>query len=251
MRIIFDSNSLQTKVHLGFKVRPEWEEAKGRRLTTLLETVEEAVPGASVEFYDGKYTRDALADCGALVFLTRKEPFDPEELEAIHAFVTGGGGLLIMSNHGDHAEYDCVLAVRFGFRFEPSFFRIPGPELGRMSGDLLGDHPILKGEAGEPEIQELFTNTTCHITSESGTVLATLDERMKEKFEDLSPRGTIFALALDGKAGDLGDDVKGRIVAIADSGFVGTKGADRPGVGIIDEGDNMAFHKRVLRWLVS
>ncbi|HUW14547.1 MAG TPA: hypothetical protein VM537_32805 [Anaerolineae bacterium] len=44
---------------------------------------------------------------------------------------------------------------------------------------------------------------------------------------------------------------KGRVVVIADSGFIGSDGTAYPGVGLIGHGHNLRFVLHALRWLAG
>ena len=43
--------------------------------------------------------------------------------------------------------------------------------------------------------------------------------------------------------------IEGRVVTVADSGFIGDEGTNVPGPGLINHGDNARFIKNVVRWL--
>lgn len=47
------------------------------------------------------------------------------EISAIKSFVDGGGGLLLMSNHFNYAEYDAVLADAFSITLQNVFISNP------------------------------------------------------------------------------------------------------------------------------
>ena len=43
----------------------------------------------------------------------------------------------------------------------------------------------------------------------------------------------------------------GRVVVLADSGFIGSAGTTRPGPGLIEQGDNLRFVLNTIAWLVG
>ena len=64
----------------------------------------------------------------------------------------------------------------------------------------------------------------------------------------LPAHGRNFAMALDAEANSALDRM-GRVVVVADSGFIGTEGTTNPGPGLIEKGDNRRFVQNVIRWL--
>lgn len=96
----------------------------------------------------------------------RPEPaYSAEDLVAITGFVARGGGLLLMSNHGDlpghnpadWTRHDRVVAAAFGVTIEPAWFAGPPPEAFPTIDEtcLLADHPIIRGREGDAPIRQL------------------------------------------------------------------------------------------------
>ena len=188
-------------------------------------------------------TRESLRDCPLRIIPTRKAQVSPAEVDIIEEYVLDSGNLLLMSNHHPHHDLDTVIGERFDIRFEGTHFSTSGG-LTRLSGDCLTDHPIIAGQLGEKPVEELVTNTTCSILCEGGEDIAFLSDTMHDRVKGLSPEGKRFAVSKQIAGG-------GRIVAMADSGFIGTNGTVAPGIGLIEEGDNTLFVKRVVRWLLG
>ena len=74
--------------------------------------------------------------------------------------------------------------------------------------------------------------------------LVALSLEMRDLRNGYTPSDRLFAHALD--AGLVG---KGRLVTMADSGFIGNEDTVVPGPGLIGHGDNARFIKNVVRWL--
>ena len=81
-----------------------------------------------------------------------------------------------------------------------------------------------------------------------GHPLVSLSQDMMDLRNGNSPHNRLFAHALDPEtAGTL--SIEGRVVTVADSGFIGDDGTNVPGPGLIDHGDNAQFVKNAVRWL--
>lgn len=144
---------------------------------------------------------------------------------------------------------DSILADKFGFCIEGTTFMNPD-SLIHLSESLLNPHTLLAGASNAPQIETITLNSTCSIQSKLGTVITHLPKDMEDHVLGLPSTERIFALSIDGRAGEL-DGCKGRIVAIADSGFIGSKGTEKPGRGLIEEGDNLLFIEYILQWLTA
>jgi hypothetical protein len=191
-----------------------------------------------------------LLGCSVLISTTRVTPYQESEIKAILNFVHAGGGLLIMSNHGDlpgknrndFTRHDRVLAMAFGINIQCAWFATPGV-LTQLSGQQLNvAHPILAGfREGEAAIDSIVTNNCRAISANSDHWLARLSLEMVDERSSCAPGNLLFAHALE--------DGERRVVTLADSGFVGTQGTTQPGPGLIQQGSNSAFVANVIRWL--
>ena len=240
MNLLVDSLGLQARVHLR----------DGRRLADLLAALA-ARPGIQTTFStSGALSADQLRGHDVLLLTTRKKSeadYAEAELDAVEQFVRDGGGLLLMSNHGDIpgrpypdlTASDALLAARFGIEIENSFFA--APEWGRpieIPPECLNqEHPILRGIGAANPVRSLVVNNSCSIRPEGGVPLVFLPAAMRDHREDRPSTGRCFAVARD------------RVVVVADSGFIGSAGTAFPGAGLLDRGDNLPFIVNMLQWL--
>ncbi|MFQ6029448.1 MAG: hypothetical protein ACE5Q6_18380, partial [Dehalococcoidia bacterium] len=220
-------------------------------------------PNCSVSFSSGPtLTWEQLRGQDVLVITTRypaEVAYADQELSRIWDFVRLGGGLLLMSNHGDlpghnphdMTLYDARVVNLFGISLECSWFQNPAAvELSVLSGrDFLASHPIIGGREGGEAVKTIVTNNCSSIVAEGlGYPLVSLSQDMLDLRNGNSPQNRLFAHALDPEeAGSL--SIEGRVVTLADSGFIGDEGTNVPGPGLIDHGDNAQFIKNVVRWL--
>ena len=260
MRVLIDSLGLQARIH----------HQEGIRLNTFLLEVRQ-LPGCVVRFSPpAPLSPELLEDHDVLVITTRKKQDDPytqAELEAIPGFVQRGGGLLLMTNHGDipgkpysnMTLNDALLASKFGIEIENSFFASHEwkKPVEFSSADLWREHPIISGaQTGQP-VRSLVMSTCSSLQAgEGGFPLAFLPERMCDYRNGSTPKDRYFAMAAD--RGRLTG--KGRVVVTADSGFIGSKADTQPGLiaadatthpgfGWIEAGDNLRFILNTLLWL--
>ncbi len=246
MRVLFDGLGLQAMVHLE----------EGTRLRTVVSALE-ALADAVDFTIDGPLTRSALAGYDVLISTTRHpadaHAYTEEELVALREFVKGGGGLLLMSNHGDlpgsnavdWTRHDAVLAREFGVKLERTWFESANPgALSSFTGnELLRGHPIIEGGAGH-RVASIVVNN-CSSTIRAGHALVALSASMRDLRGGRPAAARLFALALD-KTDAVGG---GRVIVLTDSGFIGDDDSELPGPGLIGQGDNLRFICNVVRWL--
>ncbi len=246
MNILINRIGLQAQVHLR----------DGRRLADLLADLA-ARPDLRVAFSPPVALSADLLNGQDVLMLTTRNKADADyteaEIASIEGFVRRGGGLFLMSNHGDIpgrpypdlTASDARLARRFGIEIENSFFA--APEWGRTveirEEDLTQDHPVIRGMALENRVRSLVFSNCSSILPGEGVPLVFLPEAMIDNRDGRSPQSRCFAVALDLSAPG------GRVVVTADSGFVGSEGTTFPGAGLIARGDNRQFVINILLWL--
>lgn len=234
MRVLIDGAALQSRVHFQ----------DGVRLASFIACLASA--GGQVAFQRGPLT-DLQAD--VLVIPTRSPAdigsspgtrYSTEELDDIASFVRMGGGLLLMTNHGDvpdrapdHTAEDARLAERFGITIERTCFVDPaGPaEMAASAG-----HPVTDGVA------RVVTMTTSSLIGTDATVLVPLPPSMIERCDRAPASGRSFALAAERG---------GRVVVVGNSGFIGTPGTALPNRGLLAVADNSRFVVNAIRWLAD
>lgn len=246
MKVLIDRNGLQARHHLRDRLR----------LSVFITELMSASYPVAFSSREG-LTRAELNEYDILLITTRfPVGYSQAESKGICDFVYNGGGLLLMSNHGDYGQvadmrqFDAKLAGEFGVTFERTFFRnqLEGERTMLSQSTLNSNHPIIAGASGERSVRTLVTNTCCSILADGGEGLISLSNEMVDKRSGCFPNGQFFAHAL-GVTSGLKAGSKGRIVTIADSGFIGTDCSAYPGPGLIGHGDNLRFIMNVIRWL--
>ena len=246
MKVLIDTRSLQGAFHYGrlpeLPDEEKYKEAKksiGLRLETFLSIVEKetGIKPVPSEGKVGELQTSILREFDTLVILTRMFFLSPEELEDIKDFVKDGGNLLLMSNHPPFSEFDNPLSEVFGFSFQsPTYPWHRGfYGLTNIISPSKNTHEIMRGlQSG------VFINNSCRIELESKSgidILAT--------FPDEPEPSNIFAIAIDKPYGV----ESGRIVAVADSGFIGEDSTKNPGPGQMGKGNNKKFISNIFSWL--
>jgi hypothetical protein len=248
MRILIDAKSLQATHH----------RRDDQRLCTLLSVLRRR---HTVDFSTrAGLTGDGLTRYHVLVIATRypeSERYTAEELDAVREFVSDGAGLILMTNHADWPghnpndtrAYDAELAEIFGVTIERTFFRNRLDNVPTVLADrsLEKEHPIISGASEEERVSAVLTNTCSSIRCEQGQPLVSLSEGMVDRRTGKATQpGQLFAHALDMNETD--SDGNGRIVTIADSGFIGSRWTEVPGPGLIRWADNPQFIRNAIRW---
>jgi len=93
--------------------------------------------------------------------------FPPAEIARLHAWIEGGGSLLLITDHKPFGTAARALAASFGIEMSDGHVRdtehaareLPGPdflEFTRANG-LLGDHPILRGRSPSETLSRVVT----------------------------------------------------------------------------------------------
>ncbi|MCH8907174.1 MAG: hypothetical protein IH840_08805 [Candidatus Heimdallarchaeota archaeon] len=256
--ILLDGKTLQVEAHLKQHIVRRDKtytnpDPKNFRLRTFLKTLAKI---GKITILSEKITTTLLLNFDIYVVLTRIQAYEKSEVGAIFDFVKHGGNLLLMSNHPPLHKYDSFLANKFGVELENS--RYWSGERGVYSiltDEDLAEHSIIVNNK-EMTINSIVTNTTCSIISKNGLPVIYLSKLMvglsgleeQKEVQNIEPEERkIFGLSIDRKSSDL--DIDGKVVIIADSGFIGEKDSTFPGYGLIEEGDNLLFIKRLFLFL--
>jgi hypothetical protein len=124
--------------------------------------------------------------------------FAPEEVDAVHAWVAAGGGLLLLADHQPLAGAAATLGAAFGFRFTDGFavprFATPAgrdsalarPTLFRTVDGTLGAHPLLEGRDPGERVTQLRSFTGQAFQSTERDVVALM--RLPDDYVSLQPR---------------------------------------------------------------
>lgn len=253
MSALLDMRCVQVAVHFGrhmsylppksirdlerrCRIR-DLEQARGRRLEAFLEVVQRCCGAEPVTSNgtENELLLPLLSKHRTLITGSRIRccPFSDEECAQVEQYVHRGGNLLLMSNHDPYAKRDSRLAERFGVSLAGDY-RGGGPPWIAIDGDDLGTHCITNNLSGG-----IVFNTSCriHCTNPNASVLATLPGE--------AGQANGSAIAIDRPAGSS----SGRIVVLADSGFIGNDDTRFPGPGLIGQGANRQFIKNCVYWL--
>lgn len=251
LRVLIDSKGLQARVH-----------RRNERLCTLLSYLRQ---WHTIEFSSpGELTESELEQCDVLIITTRsgrKFAYASEEYESIENFVRDNSGLLLMSNHGgpseqrDTRKYDSKLVrkLKLGVAIENTFFEnyladVPTVLAGTV---LNSEHPIITGSSDGKRVNSIVTKTCCSVKPEEdkGVPIVHLSDDMVDRMNQKRPSSEqLFAHALEASSVP-GLEGGGRIVTVADSGFIGSIWTQNPGPGLARWGDNLRFVDNAIRWL--
>ncbi len=193
--------------------------------------------------------------------------FSPDEVDAIVAWVRGGGALLLIADHMPFPGAVEPLAAAFGADFANGFalFGSEDPRTGdypivfrRRDGTLMAG-PIVDGRNASERIDsiETFTGTAFHLSGRSGGILALpVGTRLELpivawQFSDTTPAMRADGL-LQGAAFAFG---RGRVAIFGEAGMFTAqrKGVDRVPMGFNDPAasQNPQFILNVLHWLAG
>lgn len=258
-KLVIDKKCLQVYYHSSeyiedFKTKqlirnPSYQ----NRLQTFLEIIRKPASDITCDVIIDELKEEYLqADC--LVFLTRIEPFSESEINMILKFIGDKNkSILLMSNHNPFDQKDNELTTKLGITLTGGYYSGVRGKYTKIDSTCLTDHPILSGKTELKPISSIMTNTTCRIESKFGQPFVYLPASMIGRWssEGETPiKNRIFGLAIDGETGNH-PIIKGKVVILADSGFIGDKGSKIPGFGIIDKEDNELFIKRIFSYLLK
>ena len=191
--------------------------------------------------------------------------FSDKEIEAIAAFVAGGGSLFLIADHMPFPGAIETLAAKFGARFENGFNAAKtgdGLSLGqvRFKRDTGGiaAHPITDGHGGGGRIDQVtsFTGSAFRLDGDATSakpllVLApgthTLNPKRAWKFSEETEKKDVSGW-LQGAAIEHGE---GRVVIFAEAAMFSAQrsGNRRMGMHAEGVGDNQQLARNILRWL--
>lgn len=198
--------------------------------------------GYQVKIDSMKFTKAYLANYKMLVIfpampfvfgskaqVTNEVTFTPDELTALHDWVSQGGSLLMFDEHAPIDKSVTPLFNKFGIQLSIGIvsdslnyetkFDIASKEtllkFSRNNGLLNTDHPITQGERAGEEINNIMSYGGGGLTGAGYTNLFKLSPSATiKKYYGSAPSGTAESQALAGKYG------KGKIVALGDcNGF--------------------------------
>jgi len=219
-----------------------------KRLSRFLELLQD------YEVNVGSVSKESLNEVSCLVILSRIRSFTTEEINAVLNFIRNPkNSLLIMSNHNPFELQDNELTSKLGVSLLGGYWSGERGVYTTIGEDCLIDHELITGKKGEKRITEIVTNTTCRIESDIGTAFIYLPDSMEGRWssEDEVPKSKrVFGLAIDGHLEDH-EIIKGRMIVLADSGFIGDKDSTFPGFGVIDHADNELLVTRMFEFLLK
>lgn len=240
-----------------------------------------AADGYEVRVVRAPFSPELLAPAAILVVVAPRgandagdaPAFTGAEIAAVHEWVTGGGALLLVTDHWPFGAAAASLGRRFGVAMGAGLVEDPehgDPERGashlvfdRASG-LLRDHPIVDGRAAGDELRRVLTFTGQSLRGPPGsTAFLALSDTAIE-YPPTSPRverdGDDVRVSMEygapvsaaGDAQGLALEVgRGRVVVLGEAGLLraqqlrdgSTVGMNTPGT------DNRQLALNVMRWL--
>lgn len=178
--------------------------------------------------------------------------YQASEIAAIQAFVAGGGGLLLISNHGpfpnkpsdNQTVNDTTLAAAFGIALTPACFQYHTRRTILMNGSQLNTaafgSTILDGVggAGGIEVHNCCGLSMTPLTGFSPTnlqAIATLPSGLinHSPINNQSPKGMVYALTFSYQPG--------QVIIAGNSGLAGNSQSTYPAPGLIDCHGNEIF----------
>jgi hypothetical protein len=199
------------------------------------------------------------------------EVFTDAECDALHAWVEGGGSLLLIADHAPFGASTAKLGKRFGVDMGKGFALVPTPDGGvttsldytrdaGVQGGRLGAHPIMEGRNASERISlvRAYTGQSLGVPKGSTVLLKMADDaREAAGREDLDP-GKIAQMPSDkGRAQGLAMAWgRGRVVVLGEAGMFSAQvvtysdGRDPVRFGMNLPGtDDKQFALNVLHWL--
>jgi hypothetical protein len=202
--------------------------------------------------------------------------FTNAEIDAVRAWVEGGGALLLIADHAPFGQAAESLAQRFGIAMGKgyAFDRANGELTTTLAfsrdNRLLGDHPITRGRGASEAVSRLTTFTGQSLSvptgatplikmSDSAREAATPDDLNAENAAaqnsgstQVGARSTSVAGRAQGLATTIG---MGRIVVLGEAAMLSAQIASFPDGSVVKAGmnvpgnDNRQFALNALHWL--
>lgn len=261
--ILVDNKTLQIFSHFEefkrtrTKIRTKMKESNPafkKRLNKFFEILEDINSDTKNNIIIDKITKENLKNSDCLIILTRIKAFSDDEINLILNFINKmGKNLLLMSNHNPLELNDNDLTRKLGVTLSGGYWGGKAKEFTTIDNEYLSNHTIIRGKGEEKSISSVVVNTTCRIISNIGEPFIFLPNTMEggwsSENEELI-KNKVFGLVIDGEYYN-NEIIKGRVVILADSGFIGDKDSIFPGFGLIDKGDNILFLQRILQYLLN
>jgi hypothetical protein len=207
---------------------------------------------------------------------TSQPAFTADEINAVRAWVEGGGALLLIADHAPFGQAAESLGQRFGidmgkgYAFDRANDELTTTLTFSLDNRLLGDHPIIRGRAPAEAVSHLTTFTGQSLSVPAGAIplmklsdtareAATPDDLNAETAAGQSPgsaqsgsRSVSRAGRVQGLAMTVG---MGRIVVLGEAAMLSAQIATFPDGSVVKAGmnvpgnDNRQFALNALHWL--
>jgi hypothetical protein len=189
----------------------------------------------------------------------RNPAFTEAEADAVRDWVKEGGSLLLITDLDPFGSPAEGLAGRFGVEmskgttFDPAHSenRSPANLLFTRENELLGDHPIIRGQDGSERIKRVVTFAGQSLKGPAGSVAFL--KLADSAFDRVPPANTMVSAA--GRAQALAFRFgKGRVVVMGEAGLLSAQfnGPNRLPMGMNYPGiDNRQLALNIMHWLAS
>jgi hypothetical protein len=223
----------------------------------------------NVRYTNSRIKPESLANVDVYVSLTRyiNEPDPPpdgtgfsyidSELAALEDFVSQGGGILLMSDHGatedipNWTENDAALASVFGVTLRNIFVTHKDPEHPERP-----EYMVMEMDPDLPEDIKYLANQVAHISAhDSCIMLPPPDFTPLAKFpegstaydravkHDIDLPNPYFSILVPFGAGN--------VIVVGNSGIVGDYGSPNPAPGLITMENNLMFFLNCVSYLAG
>jgi hypothetical protein len=187
----------------------------------------------------------------------REQPaFSKKEIEAVRAWVEGGGSLLLIADHSPFGAASAPLAEAFGVHMHQGFTEIPNEKSDPMefsrANHRLPAHPIVEGSDSTTQIQRVltFTGQSLDGPADATVLLALPDsavEYVPERDDEHAEMKEEKAGAAQGLAFNYG---KGRVVVLGEAAMLTAQVYKDDHFGMSTPGcDNQQFALNIVHWL--
>jgi hypothetical protein len=183
----------------------------------------------------------------------RSDPaFTAQEVEAMQAWVRGGGSLLLIADHAPFGSASAGLAAAFGVTMHQGFAEVPDevsdPLLFSDDNHRLGTHPVLTGQRPGTSVHRVMTFTG---QSLDGPPDAAVLLRLPESAVEYVPKGDSLVPIPSGNAQGLALEYgSGRVVILGEAGMLTAQVAGGEPFGMnLPGNDNRQFALNIMHWL--